>query len=86
MSLPTEWEECAGIEGVECKLDGGSLLFRDSAKAVDGPGIIGWWVRPPSVHHSTAVIVFSERGGNTKLGNARTFPQARDKVAKFLGR
>lgn len=80
MTLPKEWEPCAGIEGVEIKLCGGSLLFRET----DSNKIIGEWVRPPSVHSTTAVRVIGERGVTSRLGNARTFPQARDKVRRHL--
>lgn len=85
MSLPTEWELCAGIEGVEIKLDGGHLLFRDVEQAKTGPGIVAWWVRPPSVHSTTAVKAVNGRG-TVRLRNARTFPQARDAVRQHLGR
>lgn len=85
MSLPTEWEACAGIEGVEIKLDGGSLLFRDAELAKTGPAIVAFWVRPPSVHSTTPVQAWQGRA-QVRLGRARTFPRARDLVKAHLGR
>lgn len=83
MSLPTEWEACPGIEGIEIKVSGGSLLFK---RAGGGAGdIVAWWVRPPSEHSTTAVKAQSGRIQH-KIGNARTFPKARDLVKAHLDR
>jgi hypothetical protein len=82
--LPTEWEPCPELDGIEIKLDSGQLMFR--LAGCQRSHIVAWWVKVPGVRASTAVKAVGERGGTHKLGSARTLPEASRLVARHLGR
>jgi hypothetical protein len=82
--LPTEWEPCPELDGIEIKLDSGTLMFR--LAGCQRSHIVAWWVKLPGVQASTAVKAIGGRSGTHKLGSARSLKEARTLVAKHLGR